>query len=127
MILESVAQHLEDDGVGVRGQSIFINFIPQGNEGILLRDPFGGFATDPELPAYYRGYFMLITRGREYVRMKTLIEQAVDSLRSQGPRQIGDMQVKYLLPRSLPFSYANSVGDQIEFIVNMDGVFFDVR
>lgn len=119
MNLEGVAQILEQAGVAVQGENLFINFMPTDTTGILLRDPFGGTPIDHELPGYRRTSFMLIVRLPEYQAARELMSAAVDALTMQG-RETGGMRINYMRPRSEPQTYQPSPGGLIEMITNID-------
>ena len=56
---------LQTSGLGVPGQTIFLNMMPaEADSAILLRNPLSGTKIDYELPDYYRSQFQLIVRGK---------------------------------------------------------------
>jgi hypothetical protein len=122
MSLETIALILEDADCGIRGENIFVNMIPsEVVEGILLRQPFGGFMIDHELPGFRNTSFGLIVRSREYSSGLALIEKATNALSVTGETMWGtNMQVKFARPRHEPFVYPLSVGNLFEFITNID-------
>jgi hypothetical protein len=119
MMLEPIAERLELQGLGVQGHDIFINFMPAEATGLLLRYPVGGMGIDHDLPGYRKGSFQLIARGKEFEETKTLINQAVLAL-EMAEADLTGMRVKYMRPRHDPFTFPPSVGNNIEFVVNVD-------
>ncbi len=125
MNLDTIAQLLEEKGVGERAKNIFSGLMPQGVSGILLRDYFGGTRYDHNLPGFYKGAFMLIVRGPSYDVSKQVCELAVKALTIQGNTYVGEVLFKYMRPRILPFSFPPSPGQQWEFTVTMDACYVD--
>lgn len=125
MRLDAVAQHLEEEGVGIVGKTIFINFIPADLEGILLRDNFGGMRYDHELPGYFKGSFMLISRARGYEKSKALSDAAIEALKAATNKEVDTVTFRYMRPRSKPFAYAPSPGQNNEFHTTVDTLYID--
>lgn len=78
MLLEAIAKLLEDAGLGVRGQSIFIGGMPESvDEGIRLAFAPGlaGFV-DPDLPWIRRSDFQIVVRKSDFAAANGLINQA---------------------------------------------------
>lgn len=119
MNLEGVAQILQAAGVGVPGQTIFVNFMPADKKGMLLRQGFGGTPIDPELPGYRKSSFMLIVRDKQYQAGKALIDAAMASLTLEDV-SAGGMKINYMRPRNEAFVYQPSPGSNIEFTTNID-------
>lgn len=123
MNLLPLTQKLEDDGLGVQGESIFINMIPaECPTGILLRNPLQGTPIDYELPGYYKTSFQLIVRTASYTDGEALINSAIESLTVVG-KSIGDSFFHYSRPKTLPVSFPLSKGNLLEFSVNFDVAF----
>lgn len=125
MKLEPIASWLQQQGVAVQGQDLFINFIPQGMSGILLRDDFGGTRIDHELPGFYKGSFMVIARHADYATSKGLAKSAVATLQLLANTTVDGVSFRYLRPRALPFVYAPSPGQMVESSVTVDACFVD--
>lgn len=119
MKLEPMAERLESEGLGSQGDDIFINFMPAEKTGLLLRYPFGGVMIDHDLPGYRKGSFQLIARGKDYETALELINQAIAALEMEEADLTG-LRVKYMRPRHDPFTFPTSVGNNVEFLVNID-------
>jgi hypothetical protein len=120
MNLLPVAQQLEDSGLGLLAETIFINMIPvECPRGLLLRNPLAGTAIDYELPKYYKTTFQLIARSQSYSDGEDLIAQAVTALTISN-KVLGDMSVRYMRPQALPVVFPLSKGGLLEFSVTFD-------
>jgi hypothetical protein len=128
MNFDPIIEILDSSGEVESEKSLFINFVPGGLEGILLRDYFGGTPVDHELPGFIRGSFMLIARGVDYVATKERLEKCIEALKAAGDAQEtwGGVRLNYLRPRTLPFSYAPSAGEFHEITVTMDACYVDL-
>jgi len=120
MNLESIAERIEAQSVATRGRDLFLNLMPgEIPVGLLLKEPFGGTEIDHELPGYRKASFQIISRSEDYAEAKELIEQAVEAL-TMVDTALTDMQVHYMRPRHEPFTFPLTVGNRLEFLVNMD-------
>jgi hypothetical protein len=121
MKLDSVAQILEDAGVGTIKRNIFINFMPGDvKEGILLRDGFSGTKINHYLPGFHKTDFQLIVRAVKFQDGEALIEAAILALTINTRAIYGNMDIHNMRPRSLPFSYPLSPGNITEFVTQID-------
>lgn len=124
MNLISVAQQLEDAGIGVMGKTIFINMIPaEAPKGILLRNDLRGTAINYELPGFFKAGFQLIARAASYTEGEALIKDAILALTVKFPQQIGNQRFAYMRPRTQPVVYPLSKGSLLEFSTWMDCCF----
>lgn len=126
MNLLPIANRLEEQGIGINGRTIFVNFMPaEVTEGILLRDYFGGTEIDHELPKFYKPSYMIIVRTADTAAGLELMKAAVAALTFSMPEEIEESTYRYMRPRALPFAYPPSPGQNIEIAVNMDCCFID--
>jgi hypothetical protein len=124
MNLLPLAQRLEDAGIGIQGESVFINSIPaECPQGVLLRNKLQGTLIDHELPGYYKTSFQLIVRSTSYVGGEELIGQVFDALTVERPAQIGPMLFKFMRPKSLPAVFPLSKGNLLEFAADFEVAF----
>jgi len=118
--LLTFVDRLTERGIGVAGESIFINNMPVNcKKGILLRGPSTGTAINHELPGYYKTHFQLIVRAGNEVSADTLMKSAVSAL-SLKNFDLAGMHVNYCRPRTKPILFPLSQGGIIEATVNMD-------
>lgn len=126
MNLLPIVARLEESGVAVAGQTLFISFMPPSSSGgILLMDPFGGTKVNQELPGYYKASFVMVARSAEMDTTKQLMADAIVALTIKVDTNIDGTLFKYMRARNLPFAYAPSPGQQVEMSVNMDCCFID--
>jgi len=123
MNLMPLANLIESAGLGVKGDTLFLNMLPAEVEsGILLRSPLQGTPIDYELPGYYRSEFRLIVRGRDYVAADTLIGNVVTTLTLTN--QTADtMRFNFCRPKTKPVSFPLSDGNLYEFAVDFEASF----
>lgn len=120
MKLESIAEYLEGLGYGRRGKDIFALHMPEkATVGILLLNPLQGVPIDHELPGYRKGHFTVIIRHSSYSDGKELAEQISNEL-TLLEKQLTDVLIKYVRPRTEPIAFPNSKGDNLEFAVTFD-------
>lgn len=117
MNLEMIADKLQEDGVGIKGKTIFINNMPvETVAGILLRPPYIGTPIDYELPGYRKTKFNAAVRGKTYQEAKNLANQVMSSLEF-GNRQFPGLDVRHIRPITEPVSFPVSDGSLIEFLM----------
>ena len=125
MNLIPLANHLEASGLGIVGQDIFVNMLPVNcPNGILLRNPQVGAEIDYKLPGYYKTHFRLIARAESHKQGEAMIEAATRALTMQD-QQVGSMFFRYMRARTQPVPFPISVGNLIEFVVDMSVVYME--
>jgi hypothetical protein len=123
MNLAPIANHLETEGLGVQGTSLFINFMPyECKKGILLRSPLIGTVINHEIPGYYKCEPVVVVRAPEYTAALTLMQDVMRSLVIYD-RQLDDIHIKYLRPSTLPVSFPVSDGQFYEVQVRFEAVY----
>lgn len=123
MNLFPLAQKMEVDGLGILGETIFINMIPaECKQGILLRNPLRGTKIDYELPGYYKAKFQLIVRSQSYDQGDELINAAFTSL-TLSDVVVGTMAVQFMRPLTKPVVFPLSKGNLLEFAADFETVF----
>lgn len=127
MNLESIAEKLQDDGVGQMGASIFINHMPaDAASGVLLRPPYVGTPIDFELPGYRKTKFNVAARGKNYQEAYALAMKVMESLTVMETTLTG-MDVRYIRPRTEPVSFPVSEGAAVEFLMIFETVYVIVE
>jgi len=115
MNLMPLADLLEGESVGVRGESIFLNMMPaEAESAILLRNPLSGARINYEMPGYFRTEFQLIVRGHSYAETETLMNRVIAIL-TLNETQVEDAYFKFSRPKTEPVAYPLSKGNLIEF------------
>lgn len=123
MNLMPIAEFIEGAGLGVMGETLFINTIPaDAPKGVLLRNHLSGTKIDYELPGYYKTGFRVIVRARDYQEGEALIEEVCAALTVQHKR-VGNMDVIYMRPLTDPVVFPMSGGNLLEFATDIDIVF----
>jgi hypothetical protein len=121
MNLEEVALLLENKGQGIRGESIFLNEMPDTcKRGIQLMTRIGA-RIDHELIGYFDTEFMVIVRSTEYKDGYDLAVAVSKALTIYQPIMTDTMEIKQILPVATPRSYRRQVSGfwEFEFDVNM--------
>ena len=127
MELMPFAELLETKGLGSISSSIFLNMMPtEAKEAILLRPPMNGSKIDHELPGYFHTSFTAIIRARGYLEGKELTDQVFKEL-SMEEVTVGGMYLRYCRPRATPASFPISGGSIIEWSIQFDVCFSEVR
>lgn len=125
MRLQAIAQWLQARGVGTVGQTIFINFIPDDIEGILLRPELGGTPKDLELPGYVNKTFWLIARAKTHGQADALCAAAQAALKLINNQTVDGVQFRWCKPAAYPFPYAPSPAQNVELAVKYTTVHID--
>lgn len=121
MNLESIAQYLQDEQLGVMGRSIFVNAMPATvTEGVLLLPPYGGTPINHYIPGYYHSDFRLVARAVDFARAQTLARSCSIALDKNQAVSMGDVRVTRCMPMNLPRPYRPSDGGYIEMEVDFD-------
>lgn len=127
MSLTAIANHLEGEGLGTQGSSLFINFMPfECKTGILLRTPLSGTRVDYELPGYFKCDAVVVVRAPEYMAALTLMQDVMKSL-TIYEQEMGDIYMRYIRPASLPVSFPVSDGQFYEVQVRFEMVYMGDR
>jgi hypothetical protein len=115
MNLMSIVRFLEAEGLGVEGQTIFLNFFPANvSEGILIRPPLTGFRLDESMPGYIKGSFSVAVRSASHSGATTLANNVAKALSWRGEREYDGILFKRLFPESTPATYPLSEGGLVE-------------
>ncbi len=125
MKLMPLANVLETAGLGVKGDTLFLDMLPATAEhGILLRNPLNGTKINYELPGFFKTEFQVIVRtpASEYDAGEALIEAVVTAL-SLDDQQVEDHAFNYCRARTEPVAFPLSKGNLLEFNVMFDCCF----
>lgn len=120
MNLLPLANYLEENNLGTVGTNLFVEQFPaECKTGILLRAPLMGAQIDHELPGYLKFDFRVVvrhtSRGPGYELACRLAKQ-LNMLKTT----IGEWTVNYLRPVNVPSQFPMSVGESVEFNINME-------
>ena len=127
MKLDSIAAKLQNDGVGIKGQSIFIGNMPANAiPAILLKPPALGTEINPELPGYRKTHFNAVTRGKTYADGEKLMERVMASLTLMETTLPG-MDIRYIRPQTEPISFPISNSTIFEFLVIFEATYVIVN
>lgn len=122
--VSAIAHLLEEAGLGVVSQDIFVEAMPATvTKGLMVRAGIIPNKIDHELPGYYRAKFQVITRAHKRSEAKDLAWAAAKAL-NFGRKTIGEgegqMVINYCRPSQLPLTYPASDGNMIEGSINFD-------
>lgn len=126
MNLIPLADLIEQDDHGIKGDTVFVDMLPaEAERAILLRNPLTGTPINHELPGFFQTEFQLIVRvpAGQYDAGAELINGVINSLWMRQERQVEDMLFKYCRPRTEPVVFPLSVGNLLEFSLMFDCCF----
>lgn len=126
MRLELLAEILEEEGLGVRGESIFIHRLDADTlNAIMLRAPLDGVPVDPNLPNYFHHHIQAIVRASDQVSGDELMKKVMKTLTIYN-RLFYDtsgnllMQLNHLIPHTLPRVYPQLDSQGIEWSMDFN-------
>lgn len=80
ILIDTLANQLQESGVGTIGKDLFVHFLPEAAaSGILLLDNYV-YRTTSEIPGYRRGQFRIVVRARTHKEGNTISNQAIAAL-----------------------------------------------
>lgn len=119
-VLVEVANHLEAEGLGVVGETIFVNEMPDTcDEGVLIFSTGEGFKQHTNIGRYYRGAATFAVRSRTASAGNSLSQQVFDSMSFEG-KQLGACRVAVSKPEALPQSFGRNEGGHIEWLLSFE-------
>lgn len=119
MLIETLAQTLEDAGIGTQGTDLFAHYAPDIPISIMLRLPLTGAPLNHELPGYRKHALQVVVRGIEIQEIQERCDAAVAALVC-AETQVGDIWVNYIRQREEPIFYPRSPGNGQEASINFD-------
>jgi len=127
-MLKQLATALESAGVGVIGSSVFIDSMPVGAAGIMVRGNPMGDPRDQDINRMIRASVTVIARGRDYEATRDLAQRAASALaqRFASGKVVDGFDIRRVTQRTNPVTYPPVQGAQREFAVTLDVVYFDV-
>jgi hypothetical protein len=128
MNVMSIVSKIENLGLGVQGETLFVYQMPATcAKGILLKLPLIGTPIDHELPNYYRGTMQIIVRSPVQSEGDALAKSIMTALTLHGVTLLDGagkgMSIKRMLPATLPIVYRRSDGNGIEWSLNFELVY----
>lgn len=117
MILESLAQEIQTAGMGVVEQTIFVNSMPIGIDGIMLKTSLNGIPIDMELPGYRKTRIQIVVRDKSYQNGMSRAN-ALNALLTYDNKSITGNSIKVMRPLNEPIAYPLTPGNTYEFSVN---------
>lgn len=117
--LETIAKILEDNGFGKVGKNIFVNTMPDGEEGILILEQTYGNTINPQLPKYYNDSgFQVIVRNKKFATTRQIAYNIMEILTIEKSKQVDNIWVNQCYARKLPQVYARMDGNMLEGSIN---------
>jgi hypothetical protein len=121
--LDSVAEYLAAQGLGVIGTSLFMHSMPEKvKQGVLLLSGLGGTKIDPYLPGFYRAKFQVIVRHQDHQQGVALADQVKDALTLRQVQMTG-AKFHFIQPIHEPVVFPVSKGDNLEISINFDAAY----
>lgn len=124
MNLGGFVKILEDAGLGTAGKDIFLFELPADvPEGILIRLPLTGVKVHHEIPGYHTTEIQVIVRSQKQSVGHAKADRVMAALTSYhrivtDPETGEEIEVKQMLPETLPIRYPRSDGNGIEWSIN---------
>lgn len=125
MIWDIIQGKIENAGLAVTGQSLFLDEMPSDVKvGVMMKSPLAGVKVDPHLPGYYTPALQIIVRHNNPVAGNELANQLMKLLTVEKPEtheatpERGRAQINLFFPLSLPIRYPRLTGDTIEWSLN---------
>lgn len=117
---------LENNGVAVKGVSLFVNMLPaEAQLAVLLRSPLAGTKINYELPGYFpNAKFTVVVRtpAAQYQAGLDLLAAATDTL-TMSDTQVENQFFNYCRPSTLPVTFPLSKGNLLETSVQFEANF----
>ncbi|EGR3221639.1 hypothetical protein Q9X98_004272 [Vibrio parahaemolyticus] len=115
-ILARIASYLESEGIGVQGETIFVNQMSDDTPGVLLFEDPEGFMQHTNADDYYRGSFNITVRFKSSVEGESLSNKIFKLIRGQG-KTFGEYHVLVAKPEMLPHSFGRNEGGYVEWLL----------
>lgn len=123
MKLDEILSYIEQEVPELSiGTSLFQHSMPEGVDGVLVRDNPYGSVINHELPKYRKNRFQVIVRAKDFLTASNLAD-TISSVLTISEKVMPGMEVRYIRPRHDPVSYPVSAGNYVEFSINFDAVF----
>lgn len=125
MKLNILSKKLQDAGLGVEGQSLFLYELPGTvAEGIVIKSPLDGIKIDHELTNFFKTPIQVIVRSSSHASGELLAAKISDLLSTEQSDIWTDgtnsIRINYCRLVSLPIRYPRSDGNGIEWSLNFD-------
>lgn len=124
-ILLDIADYLQNEGVGIVGQDIFVNELPDNVEGILIFTTGEGFRQNPMVDGYYRGFFYITVTTKQTTTGEVLADNTYSKLNFQG-KELNIWSVSLCRAEALPQSFGKNAGGMIEWLLSFELIFTPV-
>ena len=117
--IETIAKILEENKYGKIGKTIFVNTMPEGNEGILILEQTYGNTVDPQLHKYYNDSgFQVIVRNKKFETTRQIAYNIMETLTIEQSKQVDNIWVNQCYAKRLPQIYARMEGNMLEGSIN---------
>ncbi|MFA9261788.1 MAG: minor capsid protein [Undibacterium sp.] len=124
MIWDILVKKIEDAGLGIAGESIFVGNMPAGlKSGVMIKFPLSGIDIDYYIPGYFIPDIQIIVRNSDpYLGEKIAndVMKAVSMQNQSFPATFDRraVHVNMLIPSKLPIRFPALEGNSIEFSLN---------
>lgn len=118
MFLHAIAKKLENDGIALIGDSLFVYSAPAEKQNyILLMLNGDGVAFDPQTPGYYNTKYQVIIRYVNYEDGLALAQTVKEALHFYNQKYV-DIVFKHSIPRDEPRPFRRNDAGIIEISNN---------
>ncbi|MFA5768364.1 MAG: minor capsid protein [Bacteroidales bacterium] len=117
-LIDDIAQHLEDEGVGTLGTNIFKSYLPETGTGTIMAVlDTGGTQPDRYLPTY-EPTFQIYIRADTYLAGKTTLDQVRAALHQLDNETVGSTYFYFIFAISEGGHMGRSENGHDEFSIN---------
>lgn len=130
MNLDCIAELIVEAGLGVLGETLFEDMMPDAvTQGVLLKTSIGGERIDRYIPGYFRtGRLQVIVRSPNIEAGDALARAVMKAVTFRdrpprdflGPQGVVIMTLNHAYPDALPSKYPRMPGGEYEWSTNFD-------
>lgn len=125
MNLTILSKKLQDAGLGVQGENLFLYELPGTvAEGIVIKSPLDGIKIDHELKGFFKAPIQIIVRASNHANGEQLSNKIAELLSTEQADVWSNGSISILINycrlESLPIRYPRSDGNGIEWSLNFD-------
>ena len=121
---DAIADKLVALGLGTKGTDIFVQFMPEGKNGLVVIESLPGAIMDREVKQRRTTTYQIVVRGKEYVATRALAKSVFDKLHLADER-LDRYDFYYIRALNEPVPFQRSEGQNFEFLLHMEAAYID--